>query len=261
MPNADAQNRNTSAALAAIAGASWGSVTVRNARHGEAPRVRAASVWRGSSAFHSAPTWRTTTDTLKKTMASTTAVVVWSSPVKPSGPPGASRARNATPTTTVGSTNGTSTRARSTARPGTRRRCSTNAVGRPSATETTVPAAAIPSVWPRMRHVRSRARVSPKAVRSTAPVNASASPPIPRQSMAATGHAKKTSRKATGRTAATSHHGPSPSPRPRARRRGRSVPGAATSVSADISAGRPRTGRSTPSAGPRGARRCGRGPG
>ncbi|MNW68613.1 hypothetical protein D3C74_474200 [compost metagenome] len=61
-PNAVAQNRNTIDAADAMAGASDGSVTDRNARQGEAPRARAASSARGSRCSQSPPTVRTTTE-------------------------------------------------------------------------------------------------------------------------------------------------------------------------------------------------------
>ncbi len=60
-PNAVAQNRNTIEAADAIPGASAGSVTLTNARAGEAPRARAAWSARGSSPAQNAPTVRTTT--------------------------------------------------------------------------------------------------------------------------------------------------------------------------------------------------------
>ncbi len=74
---------------------------------------------------------RTTTLMLKKTSAATIAAAVPSRPSPPSGPAGAISCRKATPTTTVGSTNGTTTSARSRSRPGKRNRCSTNATGQP----------------------------------------------------------------------------------------------------------------------------------
>ncbi|NKY06634.1 methionyl-tRNA formyltransferase [Cellulomonas hominis] len=61
VPNAVAQNRNTSDAADVMAGVSAGRVTVRNARAGEAPSDRAACSGRGSSRSHSPPTVRTTT--------------------------------------------------------------------------------------------------------------------------------------------------------------------------------------------------------
>ena len=71
------------------------------------------------------PTVRTTTARLKNTMAAMMATGEPSSPSPPSGPESASRVRKATPTTTVGITNGISTMPRSTAPPGRRRRFST----------------------------------------------------------------------------------------------------------------------------------------
>ena len=50
------------------------------AKRPDAPSVRAASSMRGSKPVHIEPTVRTTTEKLKKTMASTTAVVVPSKP-------------------------------------------------------------------------------------------------------------------------------------------------------------------------------------
>lgn len=61
VPNAVAQNRNTSDPADAIAGASAGRVTPTNARHGGAPSARAACSARGSSRSHRLPTVRTTT--------------------------------------------------------------------------------------------------------------------------------------------------------------------------------------------------------
>ena len=75
--------------------------------------MRAASSVRGSSWPHSVPTVRTTTARLKYTWAMTMAAAVWSHDA-------GRRARNAVPTTTVGSTNGTVTTARTSALPGNR---------------------------------------------------------------------------------------------------------------------------------------------
>jgi hypothetical protein len=123
-PKAVAQNRKTTDAADATAGASDGSVTVRNTLAGPAPRDAAACSVRGSSRSHSPPTVRTTTDTLKKTRATTIPASDSSSPRNPSTPAGANRVRNATPTTTVGSTNGTVTSPRARVRPGNDRRYS-----------------------------------------------------------------------------------------------------------------------------------------
>ena len=108
IPNAVAQNRNTTLAAETIAGRSAGRVTVRNTCHGVAPRVAAAWPGRGSSDSQAAPTTRITTATLKNTSPATMATAVSSRPRNPSGPAAPSSCRNATPTTTVGSTNGTS---------------------------------------------------------------------------------------------------------------------------------------------------------
>ncbi|MGX1241505.1 hypothetical protein RKD46_002609 [Streptomyces pseudovenezuelae] len=54
-------NRKTISAAAATAGARAGRVTVRQALSRDAPSMRAASSWRGSSWAHSPPTVRTTT--------------------------------------------------------------------------------------------------------------------------------------------------------------------------------------------------------
>jgi hypothetical protein len=94
-------NKNTIDDAAAIAGRSRGSVTLRNTFHSLAPNTRPASWRSGSSRDQSAPTVRTTTATLKKTWAARIA------PIESRQP----RATNAVPTTTVGRTNGTVTRA------------------------------------------------------------------------------------------------------------------------------------------------------
>src|SRR3954466_6252924 len=142
-PKLVAQNRNTTAAADAIAGASAGSVTDRNARHGDAPSARAAAVVRGSSRAHSPATVRATTATLKKALASTIG----------STPPSGHSARNASPTTTVGSTNGTITAARTNPVPATLQRASRNATGKPVSSANTVDAAAWPRVNPTSSHV------------------------------------------------------------------------------------------------------------
>ena len=111
VPNAVEQNRKTMDAAAAILGARRRSVMVANTRAGPAPSTRAASSCRGSSDSHVTPTVRATTAMLKNTRAARIATT------DPSNGVSRSRVRNAIPTTTVGSTNGTSTAARSTPRP------------------------------------------------------------------------------------------------------------------------------------------------
>src|SRR5699024_831538 len=116
------------------------------------------------------------------TSASTMAVKVPSSPRNPSGPEGASRERKATPTTTVGSTNGTVTMARSTPRPRKERQYNTYAPGTPSSTDPAVPSTAWAKVSPMMRHVREEEKTSLTPARSRAP-----SATNPRTTSAATG--------------------------------------------------------------------------
>ena len=79
---------------------------------GEAPRAAAACSCRGSIASQKVPTVRTTTAMLKNARARTIATAVPSIPRNASGPDSETNWRNATPTTTVGSTNGTITIAR-----------------------------------------------------------------------------------------------------------------------------------------------------
>ena len=181
-PNEVAQNRNTTLAAETMPGTSAGSVTVRNTCHGLAPSTAAASSRRGSIASQKAPTVRTTTLMLKKTSAATIAAAVPSSPSEPSGPDGAISWRKATPTTTVGSTNGTTTSARSRSRPGKRSRCSTNATGSPAATDTRVATPADQTVNQSTRCVRGRPSTSTTPLRSKDPSGQS-----PRASMPATG--------------------------------------------------------------------------
>ncbi len=181
-PNAVAQNRNTTLAADTTPGSRAGRVTVRRTCHGLAPSAAAASSRRGSSDSQKEPTVRTTTLTLKKTRAATIAAAVPSSRIPPRGPPGAISWRKATPTTTVGSTNGTTTRARSRSRPGKRRRWSTNATGRPSTTETSVASVADQRVNHSTRCTRGRASTSRTAAGSKVPSGQN-----PRASIPATG--------------------------------------------------------------------------
>ena len=122
-------------------GAGAARVTSTNARHREAPNVRAASSSRGSRLPHRPPTVRTTTATLKNAWAIRMSQM---EPRRstPSAPPGPSRARNATPTTTVGSTNGTISRAHSTRLPGNSNRPNRAAMGNATTSVTTVEAVA-----------------------------------------------------------------------------------------------------------------------
>ena len=121
-PNDVAQKRNTTVAADTIAGRRAGSVTVRSTWAGVAPRAAAASAGRGSSDSQAPPTTRITTEALKNTSPAMIATAEPSKPRKPSGPLSPISCRNATPTTTVGSTNGASSAARSTFPPSSRRR-------------------------------------------------------------------------------------------------------------------------------------------
>ena len=128
MPNAVAQKRKTTLAEETTAGRSIGQVTVRKTWAGEAPSAAAASPGRASSPSQAAPTPRITTATLKKTRPMTIPTAVPSRSTRPpvratTGPDSPSSWRKATPTTTVGSTNGTSSAARTAPRPGQRSRC------------------------------------------------------------------------------------------------------------------------------------------
>ena len=141
-----AQKRNTTLAAPTSAGRRAGKVTVRNTWAGLAPSAAAASPGRGSSDSQAAPTARITTATLKKVRPAMIAAGVPSSPRKPSGPDSPTSSRNATPTTTVGSTNGTSSSARTTLRNGKASRWRTYAAGSPSTTLASVATVADQSV-------------------------------------------------------------------------------------------------------------------
>ena len=124
-PKPVAQKRKTTAAAETTAGRSAGSVTVVSTWSGEAPSADAASAGRRSRVSQAVPTVRITTATLKKTKPIRIATGLPSRWRKPSGPDSATSSRIATPTTTVGSTNGTSSAARTAPRIGTASRCST----------------------------------------------------------------------------------------------------------------------------------------
>ena len=119
-PNEVNVNRKVTDEAAHSAGRRTGSTTWRRTCDGDAPRVRAAAVRSVGSTPHMPPTMRTTTAMLKYTWARITALAV------DCHPPG-NTARNAAPTTTVGSMKGTVTAASSTRRPGKRNRASTYA--------------------------------------------------------------------------------------------------------------------------------------
>ncbi len=179
-----AQNRNTTDAADPIAGSSAGRTTDRNARGRDAPSARAASSARRSVCAHSPPTVRATTATLKNALASTIG----------STPPSGHSARKARPTTTVGSTNGTITAARTNPVPTTSQRASRNATGSPASRASTVDAAAWPRVNPTSSHVPAAASTPPTPPSRT-----------PSRTIASTGQAKKTPRKASGTNAANAH--------------------------------------------------------
>ena len=181
-PNAVAQKRKTTVAADTMPGRSAGRVTVRQTCQGLAPSAAAASSRRGSIASQNEPTVRTTTLMLKNTRAATIAAAVPSSPSPPNQPDGAISCRNATPTTTVGSTNGTTTSARTTSRPGNRSRCRANATGTPATTEIRVAPPADQMVNHSTRPTRGRPSTS-----RTAPGSKYPSGQNPRASIPATG--------------------------------------------------------------------------
>ena len=199
MPNAVAQKRNTMLAAPTIAGRSAGRVTVRSTCHGDAPRAAAAWPGRGSRDSHATPTVRTTTATLKKTRPHTMATGVPSRPRKPSGPPSPISCRKATPTTTVGSTNGTSSAARTAARPGSASRWRAYAAGRPRATASSVATPEVQTVNHATRCTRGRARTS-----RTAPGANRPSTTNPSATMPVTGRTKSTPSTSTGPAASRS---------------------------------------------------------
>src|SRR3954468_183636 len=196
MPNAVAQNKNTTLAADTITGRSAGSVTVRSTCQGEAPSAAAASSRRRSTPSQKDPTVRTTTARLKNTIAAMIAAGVPSRWSAPSGPDGDKRVRNATPTTTVGITNGTRTTARSIPRPGNRSRWSTNVTGSPSPTVSSVARLEDHNVNHSTRCNRPRPRTSRTPSGSNCP-----SGKKPLATMPATGTTKKTSSASRGRAA------------------------------------------------------------
>ena len=129
-PNDVKVNRNTSVAALTIAGRASGTKTRVTRRQLRAPSSSAASSSCESIAAQAAPTTRTTTAMLKNTWAARIAATDPGSPV------------NAIPTTTVGSTNGTSTSASSACRPRNENREVTNAIGNPTAIVSAVETAA-----------------------------------------------------------------------------------------------------------------------
>ncbi len=197
MPKAVAQNRKTTLAEATIAGRRAGRVTVRSTCHGVAPSVAAACAGRGSRDSHDAPTARITTATLKNTRPATTAAAVWSRPRKPERPAVPEqlperhaddhgrqheRAPAAAPAPRAG--------------PGRSSRCRTYAAGRPSTTESAVPAEADHSVNHSTRCTRGRPSTSATPAGSKVPSGQN-----PCDTMPTTGSTKNTPSTATGTSA------------------------------------------------------------
>ena len=179
MPNAVEQKRKTTVAAPTTAGSRAGSVTVRKTCNGLAPSAAAACSRRGSRLSQNDPTVRTTTETLKKTSAATIAAAVPSRCSPPSQPDGTTSWLNATPTTTVGSTNGTTTSARSRPRPGNDSRCRTKARGSPASSVTSVARPADHSVNQSTRPVRGRPSTSSTAPGANWPSLTKPSPTMP----------------------------------------------------------------------------------
>ena len=115
------------------AGARAGRVTVSEGTRRGRPRGCGRPARRaGPGAPTDPPTVRATTAVLKNAWAARIAHTVPSRASPPSHPPGPSSTRKATPTTTVGSTNGTVTAIRSRVRPGSATRASSHATGIPT---------------------------------------------------------------------------------------------------------------------------------
>src|SRR3954466_9004004 len=144
-PNSPSARAQHSTAPAATPGATIGSVTGRKGVHRSARRGGGASSNRASTARNAPSTLMTRNGMATKVSAITTARVVngMVKPVdsysqRPTIPCRPSTRNSATPPTTGGRTRGTVTSARSTARPRTRARASTQASGTPSTRDTSV---------------------------------------------------------------------------------------------------------------------------
>ena len=140
-------------AAASTAGRSRGSVTSRNARHGDAPSVAAAASRSGGRWSQTAPTVRTTTARLNTTWAARIAGT-------PRSHRSGSSASTAAPMTIVGSTNADASRPDSSRRPGNVKRAMTYAGARPTVTVMSVLASACHSVNQAMSQVERRPSVS-----------------------------------------------------------------------------------------------------
>ena len=148
-PNSPSARAQARTAPAAIPGATIGRVTRRNAVRREAPRVAAASSYRGSAARSAPSTLITRKGIATKVSAITTPVVVKGrvmpkaeSSQEPTIPRRPSTSSSATPPTTGGSTSGRVTSARISRRPGSSVRASSQASGTPRTRETAVAAVA-----------------------------------------------------------------------------------------------------------------------
>src|SRR5581483_6200274 len=144
-PNSPSARAQASAAPATSAGRRSGSVTRRKTVHGPAPSVRAASSSLRSAARRPPSTVSTKNGSATKASAIAAPALVNGSrtpkaesshaPTRPRRP---SAIRSATPPTTGGSTTGTRTMPRTSARPGKSTRACSHASGSPSAMQTAV---------------------------------------------------------------------------------------------------------------------------
>src|SRR5918994_5828583 len=117
----------------------------------------------------------------------------WSRPRKPSGPLSPRTARNAEPTTTVGSTNGTRTAARTSRFPRNSYRANAYAPGSATSTVSAVDTVACQTVNHATPRSRASETTSPIGLRSRLPSGVS-----PRPTIDTTGYTKNTPRNASG---------------------------------------------------------------
>ena len=192
-PNDVNVNRNTIDAAAAIGGREQRQRHLaegprRATRRASAPPPPAA----GRGAPRTPPTVRTTTAKLKKTWATQDRPTPCCQCRNASGPPGRSSARNAAPTTTVGSTNGTVTNARTEPPAGKSKRATTYAPGSPTDERSAPSRRRLPQREPR------HARGTPGSVSTSRPADADRPSGRAAPRIAATGHTKNTARNASG---------------------------------------------------------------
>jgi hypothetical protein len=187
------QYKNTKHSADANHGATTGHSTRQNARHGVAPKVRAAASWRALTRAKPSTPARTTKHRLKNTLpkSSSQGVSAKDQPICAKGSPNQPRGPHSdkmpSAATSVGTTKGSISARCHHKRPRNSSRASTQAMGRPSTKHSTHVTSACTSVQPMRKRRCASCHHGPLSSRA---MPATGSPHRPWPSKRATGAAK-----------------------------------------------------------------------